>query len=337
MRVLVTGATGFVGSVLVPKLIATYGAESISAFLLHEDTFPTTWEDQGVRCVRGDILDPESVLSACIGHTHVIHLAGFISYWRREFDLIMAVNRDGVRNIVSACIQSKISRLIHISSVGAIGFHRDGTLADEDTAYNWPSLFRYMESKHEGQRIVEEAVQQEGLDAVILNPASIMGPGDLRIETPHNQIYKKVYAGTMVGSFSGGLAVVDVRDLSEIIIKSIERGSAGTRYLVVGANVSYQEVLREIALFADRRVAPFKVPAFLLSVAGLFMELLSVLTQKRPLLTYAYGRLSGWSTYYTNQRSRDAFYHTYRSFPTTIKDSCAFFEKQFVHQEDTNP
>lgn len=278
----------------------------------------------------GDITDDKRVSEALNGQTHVIHLAGIISYWRRDFRRLIRVNRDGARAVVNACVRTRVSRLVHVSSVGAIGFRKRGRLIDETTPFNWPPYFHYMTSKYFGQKVVEEAVRKNGLDAVIFNPASIMGPGDPVLETPHNQLYARVYSGRMFGSFRGGLGVVDVRDVTAAIIKGLDRGRPGERYLLVGANLHYPEVLRLIAKHARRRVYPFPVPAALLSAAGLSWELVSHLTKKRPLLTYSYGRLSGWTTFYSNEKSRRDFSHEYIPIEETIRDSCRYFEKTFI-------
>lgn len=330
MKILVTGATGFVGSVIIPELIRKFGEDSISAYVLPGDTIPATWKAQRIRVFYGDIADSQALFKACGGKTHLIHLAGYISYRRRDFDRLMKINREGVRCVVDACLRSDIQRLIHISSVGALGYEPMGKLTDESTPFNWPPYFHYMTSKYLGQRIVEDAVRKKGLQAIILNLASIMGPGDHRLDTPHNQLYANIYKGKLFGSFAGGLGVVDVRDVVAIIIKALELGRVGEKYLLVGANLTYSEVLRLIGQHAGRPVYPFRVPAALLAAGGLTLELASNLTQKNPLLTYSYGRLSGWKTYYSNGKSRRDFSHVYIDIEKTIKDSCAYFEKTFL-------
>jgi dihydroflavonol-4-reductase len=330
MKILVTGATGFVGSVLVPELVKKFGAASISAYVLPGDRIPASWESQRIGIILGEIADREVLAEACRGQSHVIHLAAYISYWRRDFDRLMKINYEGVRSVVEGSLRSGVQRLVHISSVGALGFDPRGTLTDEETPFNWPPYFHYMTSKWLGQRIVEEAVQKKGLPAIILNPASIMGPGDHRFDTPHNQLYAGVYKGRLFGSFSGGLGVVDVRDITAIIVKSLERGRIGEKYLLAGANLSYPEVLRLIGKHARRPVYPFRVPSTFLATAGLTLELASHLTRKKPLLTFAYGKLSGWKTYYSSAKGAKEFSHVYIGIEETIKDSCAYFEKTFL-------
>jgi dihydroflavonol-4-reductase len=329
MKILVTGATGFVGSVLMPRLIERVGAESLSAFLLPDDQVPPAWAGRGVRVLSGDIADGKAVADAVEGHSHVIHMAGFISYWKRDLPRLMTVNRDGVRCVVDACLRHGVRRLIHVSSVGAIGFHKNGEPAAEDAPYNWPSTIPYMASKYEGQRIVDAAVRERGLPAVIINPASIMGPGARSRLKMHNQIYRRISHKHFFGAPPGGVAIVDVRDLVEIILKSFERGRIGEKYLAVGANISCADLVRLIGRTCGRNVHPFKIPAPLLAAAGGFLELISFVTHREPLLTFAYGRIGGWRAYYSNEKSRREFGHSYIPIEQTVADGWAYFVANF--------
>ncbi|HDT12785.1 MAG TPA: NAD-dependent epimerase/dehydratase family protein, partial [Candidatus Aminicenantes bacterium] len=326
MRVLVTGATGFVGAVLVPRLVERFGAPAVDAFALPGDPLPSTWRETGIRVFRGDIADRAAVAAAVRGHDQVVHLAGLISYWKGDEDRLKAVNEDGARAVAEACCAGGVGRLVHISSVGAVGFHRDGRPADESTPFNWPPDILYMASKRRGQDIVEQAVRERGLRAVILNPASIMGPGDHEPATPHNKLYRMICRRTQIGSFAGGLAIVDVRDLAAIILKAVEgRGTDGASYLVVGANLTYAEVVRRIARACGRRAYPIRIPGPVFTAAGHVLEGTARLTGRRPLVTAAYGRLSGWTAFYDNAKSRRDFGHDYIDPDMTIADGWAHF------------
>jgi dihydroflavonol-4-reductase len=332
---LITGASGFAGNVLLDLLNRNSPDVEISVLMLPGDPGEERIRGKAIRHLRifyGDITDAEAVDRAVAGNTHVIHLAALISYWSREEARIFRVNQLGVDNVVEACLRHGVQRLVHVSSVGAIGFHRDGSLADEDTEFNWPPSFPYMTSKYAGQQTVERAVRERNLQAIILNPASLMGPGDPIPSTPHNQLYRRVYAKPQFVSFGGGLAVTDVRDLAEIVVKSLTMGKVGEKYLVVGANVEYTTVLRAIGACFQRRVHPFRVPGFILVAAGAVLELASVFTGKRPLLTRSYGRLSGWFGYYSNAKSRETFGHEYLPFEKTIVDGCRYFQEQYCQE-----
>jgi dihydroflavonol-4-reductase len=338
-RILVTGATGFVGSVLVPLLIQRYGKKSISLFVLPKDPLRKNADVLDVRIHEGEIESGEAVSRAVQGNDVVIHLAGLISYWRKEKDRLHQVNVEGVRNVVQSCLRHHVKRLIHISSVGAVGFHRKADqLVTEETPFNWPPAFRYMQTKRQGQEIVEKAIREEGLNAVILNPASIMGPGDPDIAVGHNQIYDRIYRSFLFGSFAGGTGIVDVRDLCTVIMSAVTRADITGSFLVVGENVEYAVVIKMIAACAGRRshAWPVKIPGVILVAVGAFAELASSVTGKRPLVTYASGRLSGWYTCYSNKKTREVFGINYTPFETTIADACRYFERTFLSRK-TSP
>jgi len=334
MNLLVTGATGFVGAVLLPRLIEKYGAAAVAAFVLPGDRIPDSWAGRGVRIFEGDIADPAAVQAAVAGRTHVAHLAGLISYWRGDRERLFRVNRDGARVVGEACLVAGVQRLVHISSVGAIGFHKDGHPADEETPYNWPESILYMASKHAGQEAVEELIRTRGLPAVIINPASIMGPGDHNPMTPHNQLYGMISKNRIMGSFTGGLAVVDVRDLADLIAEALAgKGRDGQRYLAVGANLTYAETIRLISGACGRNTRPVPIPAALVAAGGGLVEGVSALFRKRPLITFAYGRLSGWRSYYDNEKSVREFGHTYLPVERTIADGWEYYRQH--HQRGT--
>ncbi len=330
MNILVTGSTGFVGRLLVARLLETRPGDRVAAFLMPSEPVPESFGDR-VEVLRGDLRDPASVKAAIAGRDLVFHVAGYISYWRLDLDTMKAVNVEGVRAVVEACLESRVRRLVHVSSVGAIGFRPDGSLADEGEGFNWPEDFGYMTTKRDGQRIVEAAVRDRGLDAVIVNPASIMGPGDPGALTAHNRLYGDMYRKPFFfGTFAGGLAVVDVRDLVEVILAAAGRGRKGESYLAVGANVPYARVLELMAAEAGRRFVPFAVPPALLTFAGRVAELASLATRRRPLITAAYGRLSGWTAYYSAEKSRRELGASYRPLEETIRDACRFYERTFL-------
>ena len=199
--------------------------------------------------LRGDLRDPAAVRKAIAGRDLVFHVAGFISYWVLDSGIMEDVNVGGVKAIVDACLEFKVKRLIHVSSVGAVGFHPDGSPADEDTPFNWPESFGYMTTKRDGQKIgtgrrsrARASTRSSSIPHRSWVPATPL-PG-----TAHNRLYADMYAKRFFfGTFGGGLAVVDVRDLVETILAAAEKGGKGQAYLSVGANVPYTRVLELMA------------------------------------------------------------------------------------------
>ena len=330
MNILITGAGGFVGRTLVRKLLERNPNDRLFALLLPTEEEPAEW-GTSVTSIRGDIRDREAVRAAVAGKDLVFHLAAYISYWILDLQLMQSVNRDAVSILVEECIAAKIKRLVHVSSVGAIGFRTDGTPSLESEPFNWPEDFGYMTTKRDGQNHVLHAVKNKGLDAVVVNPASIMGPGDPSPNSAHNRLYSDMYRRPFFfGTFAGGLAVVDVRDLTAVLIAAAEKGKSGNCYLAVGANVPYRRVLEIMSTHARKPFIPFAVPPFLLTNAGRLMEAFSRITKKRPLLTSAYGRLSGWTAYYSNEKSIRELGVTYRPLQATIGDACDWYEHHML-------
>lgn len=325
MNILITGAGGFVGRTLVRTLTEKHPEDHLSAFLLPHEEVPADWSPD-IAIIRGDLRDRTTVRAAVAGKDWVYHLAGFISYWSFDDQAMRTINCDAVAILVDACIEAHIRRFVHVSSVGAIGFRKDGEETAEDEPFNWPEDFGYMTTKRDGQRIVLRAVAERNLNAVIINPASIMGPGDPSPSSAHNRLYADMYRRKFFfGTFTGGLAVVDVRDLVQVIIAAGEKGAKGACYLAVGANVPYRRVLELMAGYAQKLFIPFPVPPFLLTGIGYVAEGISHLTKRRPLLTSAYGRLSGWTAYYSNQKSVRELGISYRPLEETISDGCEWY------------
>jgi dihydroflavonol-4-reductase len=340
MRLLITGATGFVGNALLDHLPASIAWRRLSILATPADPGVARVRAkglQGLEVIEGDVTNPASAAAAVRGHSHVIHLAGLISYRRCDRRRLESVNRDGARNIAVAAAREGVVRLVHVSSVGAVGFHLDGTPADESTPFNWPDTLPYMMTKREGQDAVEQAVRRDGLRAVILNPASLMGPGDPDPLSEHNRVYATIALGRLFGCFAGGLAVADVRDLAAIVIKALTLGETGQSYLVVGANVRYAELVRAIGQWFGRPVHPYRVPPFLLTGAGRVMEGAASVTGRRPLFTAAHGRLSGLCAWYDNTKSIAAFGHIYRPLEETIADGCVSWAATYGRSAQKRP
>jgi len=320
MRILVTGAGGFVGTVLVPMLVGRFGLSAVRLFALPGERLPEEppWPELAV--FRGDVREPDTLQPAVSGCEVVLHLAGLISYRLGDRRRLFAVNARGAAHVARACIAAGVRRLVHISSNGAIGFRRDRVPADESTPYNWPGIFHYMASKRAGQEQVVRLSRDRGLEVIVLSPAAIMGPGDRNPRSAHNRLYAMVRHSRAMPTFTGGLAVVDVRDVAAAVAAAIDAAPPAGPRLLVGANVRYADVLRQIATAFGRRLTLVPVPAPILAGAGLLLEPLPT-----PPLTLAYGLLSGWHCYYDGTRAADLLRLCYRRFAETIADGCRYY------------
>ena len=233
MKVLVTGATGFLGRHLVPLLLAR--GDDVRA-LVRREADARRLREAGVEPVRGHICDPDAVGRAAAGRELVFHAAGVVAHERRDVARLRAANVEGVQTMLAALDPGV--RFVHVSSLSTIGpASSPDRPAHEEQPYP-PEAARlpYVASKRAGERVVLEAVDS-GLDAVVANPAFLLGPGDVyRVSTW--PVYRYLQ-GTLRIHTSGGLSVADARDVAAGLLAVAERGRTGERYILTGAGGNY--------------------------------------------------------------------------------------------------
>lgn len=308
MNYLVTGATGFLGGHMVRRLVGDGHSVRIlrrQASSLH-DIQDLSFED-----VIGDITDPVAVNRAMVGIDGVIHAAAKISYWPQESRDIMHVNGYGTKCVADAALEAGVKRFVYVSSVMAVGIPEPGTLGDETLAYNFSKAPNpYSEGKHAGELFVQDAVAR-GLKAVIVNPGAIIGPVDRR-----RAVGGLFFPGKINRYFyvSGGMSAVDVADVVEGIVRAVERGRVGERYLLTGDNISYRQMRAVIAQLMGE-VAPFiSIPSAVLKVLAAVGDGISHLTHRRPRISLPMARFLPLELYYTSQKARSELGWRYRPF-----------------------
>lgn len=229
MRAYVTGATGFVGS-HVARELAEQG-----------------WE---VRSDRVDLLDRGALAKAVDGCDAVFHVAALYSYSADPAQM-ERVNVEGTENVVRACREAGVGRLVHCSTAGTCGPVEGREATEEDGPPGWELEVPYKRTKLEAERVVLAAAA-EGLDAVVVNPTTPVGDGDIR-PTPTGEMIAGVARGTIPGFVATtGLNVVDVRDVARGHLLAFAHGASGERYLLGGVNLALGELFAAIADLAGR-------------------------------------------------------------------------------------
>lgn len=280
MKVLVTGGTGFLGSHLV-RLLHQTGHDI--RVLYRSPKKLSVLDGLEFEAIQGDLHDTSALKSACEGCDVVFHVAAKADYWKDDDkDLMMRINVDGTRNVLSAAQSANVQRVIFTSSASAIGFRKDGRAADETEPFSLrPERFWYAYSKLKAEEIVNEFVA-DGLDIITLNPTVIIGPGDLNaisgtfiIETARFQ--------WLTPMSSGGLAVIDVRDVAQAHVNAMTKGRIGERYLLNTANYPYRVWFRMIAEACNVRPPIFTSPDWSLEPTARFIELLRRIGIQTPI------------------------------------------------------
>lgn len=280
MKVLVTGANGFLGSWLTRELVR----EGHDVYALVRPTSDIS-ELDGVACkyLHGDVTDKASLLKAFEGMDTVFHLAGLIAYKKSQRPQMDKVNVTGTRNVLEACEERKVRRLVYLSSVVAIGAGFNKTqILNEESSYNVTDLnLGYFETKHQAEVLVRQACQSGKVDAVMLNPSTIYGAGDAKKGSRKMQL--KVAQGKLKFYTSGGVNVVAVEDVVAGIISAWKVGKTGERYILSGENITIHELFELIAKEAGTEPPFVKLPDSLLHVIGIIGDGLEKMGLKGPL------------------------------------------------------
>ncbi len=264
MRALVTGATGFVGSHLV-RVLGEMGHEAVA---LHRSSSKLdALEGLEYESALGDVTDLESLRAASVGCDWVFHVAAVAAYWRSDQAHMFEVNVEGTRKVLQAAREAGVKRVIFTSSAASVGIRGGGQLADETFPFSLPpENFPYGYSKALAEVACMEAVRG-GQDVVIVNPSVVIGPGDLNMISGDFILQMKRLSWTMPVP-PGGVATIDVRDVTRMHIAAARQGRTGERYILGTVNYPYADWFSMIADVIGVPRPGFPVPAFALMIMG---------------------------------------------------------------------
>ena len=281
-RVLVTGASGLVGANLVRSLVEQ--GRNVRA-MVHEDHRALDGLD--VETISADVRDQQTLGRAMDGVEVVYHLAGSISLEMDSRPEMMAINAVGTHNIVAACLESKVRRLVHFSSIHAFAPGPGDALVDETCPLAQARDLEcgvYGITKAEGERVVQAAVAA-GLDAVIVNPTAILGPFDFQVSALGEVLLALARGKLPALVADASYDFVDVRDVVNAALAAESRGRRGEHYLLPGTRLSLVELARLWAEACGRPAPRWAAPMWLARVGAQFAPPLARLRGRRPLFT----------------------------------------------------
>lgn len=313
MTVLVTGASGFVGSAVVRRLIAAGEAVRV---LLRPTADRRNVEGLSVEVATGDLRDRASLDRALTGCEGLYHVAADYRLWARRPDEIYETNVDGTKAIMRAAGEAGVRRIVYTSSVASLGLSSDGSPADEDTAVTLADMIgHYKRSKFLAEAQVRELVRAHGLPAVIVNPSTPMGPRDIR-PTPTGRIIVEAAAGRIPAVVDTGLNIVHVDDVAEGHLLAFTRGRIGERYVLGGQNMTLAEIVAEIAALAGRRPPRLTLPHGLVVPLAYAAEGWARLTGREPFATVDGVRMAQKRMYFNSAKAEREL--GYRARPVAI-------------------
>ena len=279
--VVVTGATGHIGNVLVRDLLSR--GENVRAVIPpFEDTTPL--DGLELEIAEGDVRDIDSLVRAFTGSDVVYHLAGIVSILPGQGELSHRVNVVGTRNVVEACLRTDVRRLVYTSSVHAIAEPPPGTVIDETLPFDPDkTLGEYGKSKALATAEVLEGVKR-GLDAVIACPTGVIGPRDHK-PSEMGQLIMDFAKRRLKAYLDGAYDFVDVRDVAASLILAGEKGRAGECYILSGERITIRDLLSMLEEITGVRAPSFKAPMWLARLMVVFTPLYYRLTRTTPVFT----------------------------------------------------
>ncbi len=331
--ILVTGGTGLLGMHLLhdlakndTKIRATF--RNKDKLSLVKKIFRYYSPDENlfdkIEWVPCDILDVTALDDVMNGVDKVYHCAAVVSFNPAHKKQLKKVNIEGTANVVNACLRNNVSKLCHVSSTSALGT-LDNTEITEKTPWETntnPS--NYSVSKYLGEREVWRGIE-EGLNAVIVNPSMIVGPGDWNMSSA--ALIKRVYDG-LVFYTKGSTGFVDVRDVVKCMIRLMDSDIHSDRFLIVGENLPFKIFMDHIAENLNKAKASVAASHFLTQLAWRLEWLRSVFTRKEPVITKESARIAQKTELYSNKKIKETLGIEFIPIQDAVKNTVELFLRE---------
>ncbi len=312
MLTLVTGANGHIGNTLVRALLRR--GRRVRA-LVRKSSKLESLEGLDVELAYGDVRDLDSVRAAAKGVQRVFHVAAvFKTRYKDQAEVaeMGAAAVEGTRNAFQAALDGGVERLVYTSSVAAIPVSRDPKGLQDERAWNEDPIDAYVACKTEAEKLAHAQFGSSKLDYVVVNPATVIGPGDYGPQ-PNNLFILQAMTAAPPVYFANGHSYVDAEDVAEGHLLAEEKGRRGERYILGGENVDIRDLFGRIARLTGGRQPYFKVGHLFVDVVGLAVELKAKLLGGTPLFTRAKAhKLIDYYGYFSSAKAQNELGYRYR-------------------------
>ncbi len=316
---LVTGATGLVGNNVVRVLLER--GEQVRVLVRNYSNLKAL-DGLNVAIFHGDIQDGNAIDRATAGVNRVVHCAAQVHIGWRGFAQQQSINVDGTRHIADSALKHGV-RMVHVSSVDALGVGTLDEPIDEDSKFDGAVLCPYVATKREAERVVLDRVAQ-GLDAVIVNPGFMLGPWDWKPSS--GRMLLKIATGWALIAPPGANSYCDVRDVAAGIVSALERGKPAQRYVLAGKTLTYMEALRIFARITGQR-PPFRVArAITLKLIGRVGDLLASITGRESDVNSAATAMSMLPKNFSSARAKRELGYQTRDVEQSARDAWAWLQ-----------
>jgi len=321
MLTVITGASGHIGINLIENLKAVN--RRIRA-VTHKNN--SVLAGLGTELVAADVLDPDSLIRAFKGAEVVYHLAAHISILMDEWEQCRKLNIEGTRNVINACRQVGVKRLVHFSSIHALSQHPLDAVLDESRQFVKSNRCPpYDRSKAEAEKMVRQAIDN-GMNAIIINPTGILGPNDYQ-----PSLFGEALINMATGKYpiliSGGFDWVDVRDVVEGAIRAEQQSPPGAAYLLSGHYVSVRDMAKMAAGILGKRSTQLICPMGPARLCAPAVTAVAKMIGRRPLFTSASLNALVCNQNISHARAAQELGYNPRPIEVTLKDTLTWFKE----------
>lgn len=323
MTFLVTGATGFVGSAVLRRLLDD--GQSVRV-LTRAASDRRNIEGLPVEIAIGDLRDPQSLRAAVRGCDGLYHVAADYRLWARDPSSFYETNVAGTRALLRHAAEAGVARIVYTSSVATLGLKAGGEPADEDTPVGPADMIgHYKRSKFQAEQEVDRLVRDEDLPVVIVNPSTPVGPRDVK-PTPTGRMVAQAASGRMPAYVDTGLNVVHVDDVARGHVQAFAKGLVGQRYILGGENMMLREILAVIATIVARRPPRWKVPhGAILPLAHMAELFARVRGGREPFITVDGVRMARKRMFFTSAKAARELGYEAGAAARALDDAVAWF------------
>ncbi|NOY47786.1 MAG: NAD-dependent epimerase/dehydratase family protein [Chlorobi bacterium] len=330
--ILVTGGTGLVGSHLIYKLTekghhvkAIYRTKEKINAVKHVFSYYTKDVDalfSKIEWIEANINDIPSLTNAFTGITKVYHCAAFISFDTRDYLTLRKINIEGTANIVNLCLSNNIEKLCYVSSIATIGKTESGMLINEDKHWNPDEDHNVYAITKYGAEMEVWRGTQEGLNAVVVNPGVIIGPGYWK--SGSGSLINLVYKGLSYYT-NGVVGYVDVKDVVLAMIELMKSDIQNKRYILVSENLSYKDFFTKVATQLHVKPPNKEASNFALNMAWKLDWLRSYIKNKRRRLTKHTAKTITTISCFSNKKVVADLNYTFIPIDVSIAETCQLF------------
>ncbi|MSP83066.1 MAG: SDR family NAD(P)-dependent oxidoreductase [Alphaproteobacteria bacterium] len=325
MKALVTGASGFVGAAIARRLLAA--GHAVRA-LVRDQSPRDQLADHRVETVVGDLLDHASLATAVRGCDALFHCAADYRIWVPDPDRMYRINVEGTVALMRAALDAGVGRVVYTSSVATLATAVEGGQGDESRpASAQDSIGPYKRSKLRAEIEVARLVAEAGLPAIIVNPSTPMGPGDVK-PTPTGRLIVEAAAGRMPAYVNTGLNIVHVDDVATGHLLAYEKGTIGERYVLGGDDLWLSDILAEIAGLYGRRPPRLRLPHGAVMPLAVMAEAWARLSGREPFVTVDGLRMARKLMFYSSEKARRDLGYAPRPGREAIRDAVEDFRRR---------